>query len=191
AVIALLATLAGGLPIAFAALRQAWISRRWGIVALFAVPPIALAVWLGWTLTLTNVIFPTRHTAGPTTTLDFTLIYSWIAVFIVAAIASVAAVSAAIARSEIRPELFRFALAPEIGVALGMIVTVVALGAWSAQLLSYAPNSLTARDGPVGFNAPMGAHLIADLVLMSLATLIVIAGIARGFSARRLNGAAA
>lgn len=191
AVIALLATLVGGLPIAFAALRQAFVARRWGIVALFAVPPISLAIWLGWTFTLLDVIFPSRHTAGPTTTLDFTLIYSWVALFIVAAIASAAAVSTAIARSEIRPELFRFALAPEIGVALGMIVSVVALGAWSAQLLNYAPNSLTTRDGPVGFNAPMGAHLIADLVVMSLATLIVIAAIARGFSARRLNGAVA
>lgn len=191
AVIALLFTLVGGLPIAFAALRQAFAARRWGIVALFAVPPVSLAIWLGWTFTLLNVIFPHNKAANATPPFQNLYVLSWLALFIVAAIASVAAVSIAITRSELRPELFRFALAPEIGVALGMLVTVVALVAWSAQLLTYAPNSLSAPDGPIGLNAPMGAHLIADLVVMSLATLIVIAGIARGFSARRLNGAAA
>lgn len=185
AVIALLATLAGGLPIAFAALRQAFAARRWGIVALFAVPPIALAVWLGLTWTLLNVIFPARHMAAPTTTLDHVYVYSWIAAFGVAAFASVAAVSVAIARSDLRPELLRFALTPEIGVALGMLVTVGAVAVWGAQMLTYAPNYLAGQDGPAGLKATLGAHLIADIVLMSLATLIVIAGVARGFSARR------
>ncbi len=185
AVIALLATLAGGLPIAFAALRQAVTRRRWGVVALFAVPPISLAVWAGWTWMLLNVIFPARHVAAPTTTTDHLYIYSWIAVFIAAAIASVAAVSVAIVRSDLPPQLFRFALTPEIGVALGMLVAVLAVVAWGAQMLSFAPKYLAGPDGPVGLNAPLGAHIIADIVLMGLATLIVFVGIARGFSARR------
>lgn len=193
AVIALAATLIGGLPIAFAALRRAFAARRWGIVALFAVPPVSLAIWLGWTLTLLNVIFPARQaqTSGPTTPLDHAYVYSWIAVFLVAAIASVASVSIAIARSDLPPEAFRYALTPELGVALGMLVTVGAIVVWSAQLLAYAPSYLAVQDGPVGLNATLGAHLVADIILMSLATLIVIAGVVRGFSARRLNGAAA
>lgn len=192
AVIALLATLAGGLPIAFAALRQSWRARRWGSVALFAVPPIALAVWLGWTWTLLNVIFPNNRAANDlTTTTGHLYVYSWIALFIVAAIASVAAVSVAISHSDVRPELFRFALAPEIGVALGMLVTVGAIALLAAQMQAYAPNYLAGLDGPVGLRATLGQHLITDIVLMSLATLIVIVGIVRGYSARRPEGAAA
>lgn len=189
AVIALLATLIGGLPIAFAALRQAFAQRRWGIVALFAVPPVSLAIWLGWTFTLLNVIFPSRHMVAPTTTLDHVYVYSWIALFVVAAIASVVSVSVAISRSETRPELFRFALAPEIGVALGMLVTLGAVATWGAQMLTYAPSYLAGPDGPVGLRATLGAHVITDIVLMSLTSLLVIAGIARGYSARRAQAA--
>ncbi len=191
AVVALLATLVGGLPIAFAALRRAVAARRWGIVALFAVPPVGLAIWLGWTFALLNVIFPARHTAAPTTALDHVYVYSWIAVFLVTAIASVAAVSLAIVRSDLPPELFRFALTPEIGVALGMLVTVGAIVIWGTQMQSVAPDYLATPDGPVGLRATLGAHLIADIVLMSVATLIVVAGIARGFSGRQSIGAAA
>ena len=189
AVIALLATLAGGLPIAFAALRQAFARRRWGIVALFAVPPVALAIWLGWTFTLLDVIFPGNKATNGVGPASHPYIYSWIAVFIVAAIASVAAVAVAIARSELQPGLFRFALAPEIGVALGMLVTVVSIVALNVQLQTYAPNYLSGSDGPPGLQAPMGAHLIADIVVMSLAMLVVIAGIVRGSAARRAGGA--
>ncbi len=183
ALIALLATLVGGLPIAFTALRQAIAARRWGIVALFAVPPIALVVWLGWTWTLLNVIFPTNQTANTPPTSNI-YVYSWVALFVVAAIASVAAVATAITRSEIRPDLFRFALAPEIGVALGMLVTVAAMSAWGIQMLSDAPNYLAGNAGPLGFDISLGSSLIAHIALMGLATLIVIAGIARGYGAR-------
>ncbi len=191
AVIALLATLAGGLPIAFAALRQAYTARRWGIIALFAVPPIALVVWLGWTYILLNVIFPSDKATSGVGPASHPYIYSWVALFIVAAIASVAAVSTVIMRSNLRPGLFRFALAPEIGLALGMLVTVVGIAAWGAQMLSYAPNYLAGNDGPIGFEATLGVHVVADIALMLLATLVVIVGVVWGFSAPRAQQAAA
>ena len=185
AVIALLATLAGGLPLAFAALRQALAQRRWGIVALFAVPPISLAIWLGWLWMLENVIRPSQLTASNLVDSAHLFAYSLIGLFIVAAIVSVLAVSVAIARSEIRPELYRFALTPEIGVALGMLITIGAIVAWGLQMLSYAPSYLNGPDGPVGLRASLGSHVVAQIVVMSVAALIVIAGIARGYSARR------
>ncbi|MGH2504591.1 MAG: hypothetical protein ACRDID_18950, partial [Ktedonobacterales bacterium] len=101
------------------------------------------------------------------------------------------AVSVAIARSEIRPGLYRFALTPEIGVALGMLVTIGAIVAWSVQMMSYAPSYLNGPDGPVGLQASLGQHLVADIVLMSVAALIVIAGIVRGYSGRRSAAAVA
>jgi len=190
AVIALTATLIGGLPLAFSALRQALAARRWGIVALFAVPPVALVVWLGWTLLLTNVILP-ANVAANTTPPGHVLIYSWVALFIVAAIASVAAVSAAITRSDLRPELFRFALAPEVGVALGMLMTVAAMVAWGVQMQADAPRYLSGAAGPLGLNFSLGANLITHILLMAVTTLIVVVGIARGYSARRSTGAVA
>jgi hypothetical protein len=186
AALALLATLAGGVPIAFAALRQAFAARRWGIVALFAVPPISLLVWLGYLWVVMNVWQPSHGAAvtiqQPGVALAAIIL---IALFIVAAIVSVLAVAVAITRSEIRPELYRFALAPEIGVALGMLVTVVGIAAWGAQMLAYAPSYLNGPDGPLGLRASLGSHVVAQSALMLLATLIVIIGVTRGFSARR------
>ena len=184
AVIALLATLAGGLPLAFAALRQALATRRWGIVALFAVPPIALLVWLGWLWVLQNVIHVGQLSASNPLDQTHLYIYSFVGLFIVAAIVSVLAVSIAIARSEIRPGLYRFALTPEIGVALGMVVTIGAIVAWGVQMLTYAPSYLSSPDGPVGLQASLGQHLVGQIVLMAVATLIVIAGIVRGYAGR-------
>ena len=63
AVLALLAVLVGGLPIAWDAIIQALGARRWGVLALFAVPPISLAIWLGWTWAILNVIAPAE--TGP------------------------------------------------------------------------------------------------------------------------------
>ncbi|HEX8732950.1 MAG TPA: hypothetical protein VF725_12930, partial [Ktedonobacterales bacterium] len=185
AAIALLATLAGGLPIAFAALRQALAARRWGIVALFAVPPIALLVWLAWTWALVNRLVPAGAKADPQHPLMLGLIGSWAGLFILAAIVSVLAVAVAISRSDVRVDLFRFALAPEIGVVVGMAVTVVAMIAWGVQLASDAPGFLSGNAGPLGFEASLQANLIGHIALMALATLIVIAGVARGYAARR------
>lgn len=189
AVIALLATLAGGVPIAFAALRQAFAARRWGIVALFAVPPIALAIVLAYLWVALNVLsHGATVTAQQPGVVHAALIL--IGLFIAAAIASVLAVSVAVTRSDLQPELFRFALTPEIGVALGMLVAVVGVAAWGAQMLTYAPAYLSASDGPIGLRATLGAHLLTDIIVMSLATLIVIVGLARGFSARRAQALA-
>ncbi len=189
AALALLATLVGGLPIAFAALRQAFTARRWSIVALFAVPPVSLAIWLGWTFTLLNIIFPANKAAGNTSPTAHFFLYSWVGAFVLAAIASVLAVSVAIARSEIRPELYRFALTPEIGVALGMLVTVGAIVVWAVQVQSVAPSYISANDGPLGLQASLGAHLIIQIAVMLVATLIVIAGIVRGYTGRRPQAA--
>ncbi|HEY7848992.1 MAG TPA: hypothetical protein VIC27_02950, partial [Ktedonobacterales bacterium] len=151
AALALLATLVAGLPIAFAALRRAFAARRWGIVALFAVPPISLAVVLAYLWLVQNVWQPS-HGATVTTQQSgvFGAALILIGLFILAAIASVVAVSVAIARSNLPPELYRFALAPEIGLMVGMLVTVAGIAAWGIQMLNYAPNYLAGSDGPIG-----------------------------------------
>jgi hypothetical protein len=57
-------------------------------------------------------------------------------------------------------------------------------------MLNYAPNYLAGTDGPIGLRATLGAHVVTDVALMTLATLIVIVGLARGFSARRMQAVA-
>jgi hypothetical protein len=190
AALALLATLAAGVPIAYAGLRQAFTARRWGIVALFAVPPISLAVWLGWTLALRDVVASPQTASGPNTSTAHLFFLSWIGLFVLAAIVSVAAVSVAIARSEVRPELFRFALAPEVGLALGMLVTVAGMVAWNLQMQSYAPSFLNSPNGPDGIFGSTGGDVLVHIAVMALATVIVIVGIVRGYSARHTQAAA-
>lgn len=180
AALGLLATLAGGVPLAVAALRQAISARNWGTIALFAVPPLLLAVWLIYTWLLLNVIFPAHIALSVHQTVGFGLAASWIALFLLAAVLSVAAVSMAIAHSDISPRLYRFALAPETGVVLAMALTAAGVAAWSIQLRLIAPAMLAAPDGPIGLKASLGSHLVADFALMLLATLVALAGRVRG-----------
>lgn len=63
-VVALLAVLAGGVPIVLAALRRALAARRWRILGLFAVPPLALAVSVAYTLFLVRVVHPAAGRLG-------------------------------------------------------------------------------------------------------------------------------
>lgn len=181
----LLAVLIGGLPIALTALRGALATRRWGVVALFAVPPVALLVWLGYTWLLLNVIFPSHAGTNVHQTLGFGLALSWMALFILAAVASVAAVSAAISRSEVAPRLYRFALGPEAGVVIAMALTTIGVVAWTAQLWMLAPQAVTASNGPLGLNLSLGANLIGHSAVMLAATVVALAGLLRGGEAAR------
>lgn len=182
AVLALLATLAGGLPIALATAREALAARRWGILALFAVPPVMLALWLGWTFIILNTLASARPAATPA---PGWVLLSWVGLFGVAAVVSVLAVALAISRVSLRPALYRFALGPEVVLALGMVVTLLAAGGWTAQVWAVAPSYLTARSGGLGFGYSVIANLIAQMAIMLIATIIVVAGIARGYEARR------
>ena len=58
AIVALVAVSAGELPIAFAALRHAVVEGRKDVPLLFAVPPLALASFVGYTLLLTWMADP-------------------------------------------------------------------------------------------------------------------------------------
>ena len=55
---ALAAVLVGGLPLAVAAARNAIATKRWRLLALFAVPPVSLAVWIIYVLL---VVPPNAH----------------------------------------------------------------------------------------------------------------------------------
>jgi hypothetical protein len=179
AVVALLAVLAGGLPVAYAALRRAFADRRRDIPLLFAVPPVALAVWLFSTWLLVNVVAPSA-TSVSSSTKTFVFV-TWVGVFIVAAIVSTIAVSVAIARAEVSPSVFRFALGPATVATLAMIVMTGAVIAWGLFVHSEVPAYLSSNTSP--FKTSVSAHLIGQITVMLVGTLIAVSALIRGYRA--------
>ena len=179
AAVALLAVLAGGLPIAYTALRQALAARRRDIFVLFAVPPIALAVWLGYTALLLSGHHP----------LDIKLPLSWIGLFVLAAIASTAAVSIAVSRSAIPEQLLRFALGSAVVATLAMAVMFVAVLVWGLALRADAPQIYNGNDGALATNTVVS--WVALVVVMGVATAVAAASLFRSLTAQRTTVAVA
>jgi hypothetical protein len=179
--VSLLAVLIGGLPIGFAIARRALAGRRWDILALLAVPPLALLIWLGWTWVLLNAIAPQVDSGAiprPTAGLFF---LTWTGVFLLAAIASTAAVSIAVSRSEVPARIYRFALGPAAVAVLTMLVMFVAVFAWGLLIQAQVPGYLGHLDGPPPYQVPILAGWVVDLIVMALATLIAGAALIRAW----------
>ncbi|MGH2516987.1 MAG: hypothetical protein ACRDHP_15150 [Ktedonobacterales bacterium] len=181
AIISLLAVLAGGLPIAFAVLRRALTERRRDILALFAVPPLALAVWLGWTWVMLNVLAP-AHAGAPTQSAPGHILFvSWVAVFGLAALASAAAVSVAVARCDIPPRMYRLSLPPAVVTSVAMAVMLGAVVAWGILVRSEVPTYL--GEGSTPFRVSVGLLLAVLLAVMALATLLAFFAVIRAYRA--------
>ncbi len=143
--LALLGILAAGVPIAWSIARSASRTHHWRVLGLFAVPPISLAVWIGVTLLLVNVVAPG---AGFGDRLAQVLGFCvWVGVFGLAAIASTVAVTVAAINGEVAPELYRRAVTPAgiVAVAMSAVVLVVAL--WGVAVLATEPTLFWANDG--------------------------------------------
>ena len=182
AVVALLAILAGGIPVALAALRYALANRRFDIVARFLVPPVALLVVIaaGFIVVTTNIGGNTAATIHSPA--RFGAIGGLIALFILAAIASTYAVLSAIARSEINPGLFRFSLLPGALATIAMLAMLAAQIGWSFGLWQNAPTHFFGNDGVLATSTLVG--IVAQAAIMVVATIIAILALARGFAAR-------
>ncbi|HEU0026455.1 MAG TPA: hypothetical protein VFQ25_05005 [Ktedonobacterales bacterium] len=193
AIIALLAVLVGGLPIAWDAISQALSARRWGIVALLAVPPISLAIWLGYIWAALNVFVPNGLSESARVAQAHLLGRILVALFLLAATASVIAVSVAVSRSQITAERYRFALRAAIAATLGMFITMAGVAAFSLQVLAAAPQDLSALATPLGFGESTGLSLLIQTIVMLLASIAAALSVFRGLSAppAQPDGAAA
>jgi hypothetical protein len=183
--VALLAVLAGGLPIALAVARRALVARRKDILLLFAVPPLALAVWLMWGWINLNVIAPADgshavpavpHPPGNL------LFFSWFAAFGLAALASTAAVSIAISRCEVAPRLFRWALVPAALATLLMLIMLSGAVAWGLFVRAEMPDYLERMAGLLG--ETIYVSWLGQVTVMALATLIAAIALLRAYRAR-------
>ncbi len=178
AYLALTLVLIGGLPIAFAAIKHAWRERQWRTLLLFSVPPLSFAIWSAWVLLLVNVISPNGPAGGSIHSLPNTLsFHSIIALFLMAAVASVTAVCRAILRSTIPGNLFQLALIPAILAAVVMAVVVVALLAWGLVLRSTAPDLFNGNDGLLATSTALS--WAGSLIIMALATIAACVALLR------------
>jgi hypothetical protein len=182
AIVALLAVLIGGVPIALAALRYALANRRLDILARFMVPLVALLVILADVFVVVSLNIGGNTAATIHTPARFAGIGSVVVLFILGAAASVYAVLDAIARSDINERLLRFALLPGVLATVAMIVMAVANLVWSFSLWQHAPDLFWGNDGILATSTLVG--IVVQALVMVVATIIAIRALIQGFSAR-------
>jgi hypothetical protein len=182
AVVALLAVSVGGLPVAYAALRGAFAEGRKDVPLLFVVPLLALVVFVGYTLLLMRVIYPAVGPLKVHASLNVAFFLSLVAVFLLAAIASTAAVSAAVSRVEVAGGLFRFALWPAAVATLAMAVVLAATVAWGVAMSVQAPALFGGDEGILGTSTVL--TWLTIVAVMAACTCSAAVSVARGLSAR-------
>lgn len=183
AAISLLAVVAGGVPLALAALRFAWERRRWDIALLLATPAIALAALLGYGAFLLHIVNGgtsqfSRSAQSGVSVRDKIFFLILVAGFIVAAVVSAWAVSASIRRAEIASSLFRFARIPALVTALVMLAVCLATLLWGVGLRDAEPDLFAGNDGVVATSTTLSWAVI--VAVMAGATLVALVAAVRG-----------
>lgn len=158
AVVSLLAVSAAGIPIAIAIARSAVERHRPRQIGLLAVPPIALAIWLGLTLLLVSNGDPPSD--GPWRVVAF---LAWVGVFVLAALGSTVAVSVAALEAEVDGTLYRRAGWPAAATVVAMAVVVAAVAVWGGAVAIVAPAAFWGAEGILGTSTTLtwlGAVLV-------------------------------
>jgi hypothetical protein len=180
AFVALLAVVAGGLPIAIAIIRSALTRKRYGSLFLLAVPLLAFGIFLANTLILEALDRPATHLA-PGWHLFLTR-GLFIGVLIAGAIASAGALCYAVERSEIPATLLRFTLLPFMLATLSMILMLAATLVWGLSLASTMPQLFNSNEGMFGTST--SGSWLEIVIAMAIVTLLATISLIRGFSAR-------
>ena len=183
AVVALAAVLAGGVPVAFAAVRGALAERRRDVLVLFCVPPLALAGFVGYTLVLMRVVYPALGRLSVHAALNVGLFLSLVGAFLLAAVASAAAITAAVRRSEVGERPIRFALHAAVVAALAMGVVLLGTVVWGLALRASAPALFTGDEGILA--TPTVASWLAIVAVMFASEGAAAFAVVRGLNARR------
>ena len=173
-VLALLAVLLGGLPLAWAALRDALARRRYGTLALFAVPILAFAALFGYGFAAIHIKDAASSSGQATGGL--------IAVLVLGAAASAWAVSRAILRSEVPARLYRFTLAPALVATGAMALMLVAAVVWGVALRASDPALFGGDDGIHSTSTALSWGV--QVAVMALCTLAALLGVRRGLPSR-------
>lgn len=180
AVVAFLAVLAGGLPIAVAVIKSALARKRYGPLLLLAVPILAFAVFLGTTFLLEALDHPSNHLANAGQL--FVPRGLFFGTLLAAAIVSAGALCMAVARSEIPEKLLRFAVLPSLLATIAMALALTATITWGLGLRDGAPQLFSGNDGIVG-TSTTGTWL-EIVIVMAITTVLATISLIRGLSAR-------
>jgi hypothetical protein len=186
AVLALAAVAVGGLPLAFAAVRKAVEERRRDVPLLFCVPPLSLVGFVGYVLLVTKVIYPALGHPAVHDASNVALFLSLVGVFLLAAVASAWAVSAALGRSAVGGRTVRFALYPAAVAAFAMVVVLAGTAVWGLALRAHSTALYTGDDGILA--TPTYATWLAIVAVMAASTAVALAATARGLRARHPPG---
>jgi hypothetical protein len=167
AVVALLAVVAGALPIAAIIARRAFSGGRRDLLALLVVPPllfVAIVVWGAIDL----------HSSR---TIDSASIRGLIGFFMLATIASAAAVSLAVVRTDLNDVVLGLARWPSIIATVAMGLSLVGVVVWGAGLHSAAPSSF-ALDGGV-LTSYAYVTFLRVVIVMALAVVAALVALWR------------
>lgn len=169
--VALLAVLAGGVPLALAALRYALAAKRFGIVWLLAAPLFAFALLIGYGAIALRVTGGTARDLAA---------FGLVGMLVLGAVISTAGVSLAISRSELSPTLVRFSRIPALITTAAMAVMCVATVVWTLGLRTDVPQLFTGNNGFKGTSTAINALII--VVVMVVATVAASLGVLRSFT---------
>jgi hypothetical protein len=174
-VVSLCAVIFASLPILLAIARMSIAARQWRQVALLAVPPAALAIWVAFTALLVAIGDPPAD--GMTRVILFVV---WVGTFVLAAVASTVAVSAAALNAEVDGALYRRAARPAMLTAIAMAVVVLAVVAWGVAVAVVSPADFWSFDGLLSSSTPL-TWLVIVIVMAGAAWVALRAALrARG-----------
>ena len=180
AVVALLAMLAGSLPVAIAVIKFTLVRRRRGPLLGLFVPILVFMVLLGALFLLKS---PGHSDSSPLSPGEIILARSlFFGVPIAAAIISAGSVCFAVLQSEIPEKLLRFALLPFVLVTISMVLMMVSTLLWGLGLHYGAPQLFAGNDGLMGLSTT--GTWLGIVIDMVLATVLAVLSLVRGLSAR-------
>jgi hypothetical protein len=186
AVVALAAVTVGGLPVGHAALRKSLAEGRKDVPLLLCVPLICGAGFVGYTLVLVKVIYPALGRIALHGTVNVALFLSLVGAFLLAALASAGAVTAAVRRVEIGGRTLRFALYPAAVAAAAMAVVLAGTTVWGLGLLAQAPALFSGDEGILA--TPTYATWLVIVAVMVVSTVVAVVASIRGLRARNDAG---
>jgi hypothetical protein len=185
AVVALAAVTVGGAPVAYAALRKALSEGRKDVPLLLCMPVLFGAGFVGYVLVLVRVIYPALGPVAGHGTINVALFLSLVGAFLLAALASVGAVTAAVGRVEVGGRILRFALYPAAVAAAAMAVVLVGVTIWGLGLLAQAPALFSGDEGILA--TPTYATWLAIVAVMAVSTVVAVVASIRGLRVQNVS----
>ena len=185
AVVALAAVTVGGAPVAYAALRKALSEGRKDVPLLLCMPVLFGAGFVGYVLVLVRVIYPALGPVAVHGTINVALFLSLVGAFLLAALASVGAVTAAVGRVEVGGRILRFALYPAAVAAAAMAVVLVGVTVWGLGLLAQAPALFSGDEGILA--TPTYATWLAIVAVMAVSTVVAVVASIRGLRVQNVS----